>query len=214
MLPHAQRLRAHTGKTTRRIMRSLLPHARALAATAGVLLLVLAVLLAMGRPLICACGTVKLWHGVVHSAENSQHIADWYSPSHVIHGLLFYFLAWVLWTRWHVFGEVPARWALPIAAAFEGFWEILENTPFVIDRYREATVSWGYTGDSVVNSMADIGWMIAGFVLASRLPAWVSVALALGLETLTLILIRDNLTLNVLMLLWPLDSVRQWQGMM
>ncbi|MDD3799044.1 MAG: DUF2585 domain-containing protein [Novosphingobium sp.] len=195
-------------------MRSLLPHARALAATAGVLLLVLAVLLAMGRPLICACGTVKLWHGVVHSAENSQHIADWYSPSHVIHGLLFYFLAWVLWTRWHVFGEVPARWALPIAAAFEGFWEILENTPFVIDRYREATVSWGYTGDSVVNSMADIGWMIAGFVLASRLPAWVSVALALGLETLTLILIRDNLTLNVLMLLWPLDSVRQWQGMM
>lgn len=194
-------------------MTSLLPHRRAFLATVAVLALVLAILLAMGRPPICACGTVKLWHGVVQSAENSQHITDWYSPSHLIHGLLFYFFAWVLWTRWKLFGGLPARWALPIAVAFEGFWEVLENTPFIIDRYREVTVSWGYVGDSVVNSMSDIGWMIAGFLLASRLPAWASVALALGLEMLTLIVIRDNLTLNVLMLLWPLESIRQWQGM-
>ncbi len=192
---------------------TLLPHRRALAATVLILLLVLAILFAMGRPPICACGTIKLWHGTVQSAENSQHITDWYSASHVIHGLLFYFFAWVLWRRWKVFGGVPARYALPIAVAFEAFWEVLENSPMIIDRYREVTVSWGYAGDSIVNSMSDIGWMIAGFFLASRLPVWASVLLALGLELLTLILIRDNLTLNVLMLVWPLESIRQWQGM-
>lgn len=177
------------------------------------MLAVLGILLAMGRPPICACGTVKLWQGAVHSAENSQHITDWYSASHLIHGLLFYFFAWVLWTRWRVFGGLPARYALPIAVAFEGFWEILENSPMIIQRYREATISFGYVGDSIVNSMSDIGWMIVGFLLASRLPVWASIALAVALELLTLILIRDNLTLNVLMLLWPLESVRQWQAL-
>ena len=192
---------------------SLLPHRRAWLVTLVVLLGLLGVLLAMGRPPICACGTVKLWHGVVQSAENSQHITDWYSASHLIHGLLFYFFAWVLWTRWRLFGGLPARYALPIAVAFEGFWEILENSPMIIQRYREATISLGYVGDSIVNSMSDIGWMMIGFFLASRLPVWASVALAIGLELLTLILIRDNLTLNVLMLLWPLDSVREWQAL-
>jgi len=192
---------------------SLLPHRRAAIATIGVLLLVLAILLAMGRPPICECGTVKLWHGVVQSAENSQHLADWYSPSHVTHGLIFYFFAWLLWRRWGLFGGVPARWALPIAVAFEGFWEVLENTPMIIDRYRAVTISWGYVGDSIVNSMADIGWMIAGFLLASRLPAWMSVALAIALELFTLAMIRDNLTLNILMLLFPIEAVAQWQGM-
>ena len=191
----------------------LLPHRRAVVATAVVCLLVLGILLAMGRPPICACGTVKLWHGVVQSAENSQHIADWYSASHVIHGLLFYFFAWVLWVRWRLFGGVPARYAMPIAAAFEAFWEILENSPMIIERYRAVTVSFGYVGDSIVNSLSDIGWMVIGFLLASRLPVWVSVALALALELATLILIRDNLTLNVLMLVWPMDSVRQWQAL-
>ncbi|QZP08863.1 DUF2585 family protein [Caenibius sp. WL] len=190
-----------------------MPHRRAIVATAVVCLLVLGILLAMGRPPICACGTVKLWHGVVQSAENSQHIADWYSASHVIHGLLFYFFAWVLWVRWRLFGGVPARYALPIAAAFEAFWEILENSPMIIERYRAVTVSFGYVGDSIVNSLSDIGWMVIGFLLASRLPVWVSVALALALELATLILIRDNLTLNVLMLVWPMDSVRQWQAL-
>lgn len=194
-------------------MPSLLPNRRALIATLLVLAAVLAILLAMGRPPICACGTVKLWHGVVQSAENSQHLADWYSPSHVIHGLLFYFFAHMLWRRWHWFGGKPANWALPIAAAFESFWEILENTPFIIDRYREVTISWGYVGDSIVNSMADIGWMIAGFLLASRLPVWASVLLAIALELFTLAMIRDNLTLNILMLVWPVDAIARWQGM-
>jgi len=194
------------------IVTSLLPHRRALVATAGALVLVLAILLAMGRPPICECGTVKLWHGVVQSAENSQHLTDWYSASHLIHGLLFYFFAYLLWQRWKLLGGLPARWALPIAVVFEGFWEILENSPIIIDRYREVTVSWGYSGDSIVNSMADIGWMIAGFLLVGRVPVWVSVVLAIALELFTLAMIRDNLTLNILMLLWPLEAIRQWQG--
>ena len=190
----------------------LLPHRRALIATIVVAILAASILLAMGRPPICTCGTVKLWHGIVQSAENSQHLTDWYSPSHLIHGLLFYFGAWVLWTRWKVFGGLPAKWALPIAVAFEAFWELVENSPPVIERYRSVTVSWGYTGDSVVNSMADIGWMVIGFLLASRIPPWLSVVLAVAFELLTLAIIRDNLTLNVLMLLWPVDAIAQWQA--
>lgn len=198
--------------TTRAMGNHLLPHRRALIATLIVAAVAAAILLAMGRPPICTCGTVKLWHGIVQSAENSQHLTDWYSPSHVIHGLLFYFFAWVLWTRWKVFGGLPAKWALPIAVAFEAFWELVENSPPVIERYRSVTVSWGYTGDSVVNSMADIGWMAIGFLLASRIPAWLSVVLAVAFELLTLAIIRDNLTLNVLMLLSPVDAIAHWQA--
>ena len=171
-----------------------------------------AILLAMGRVPICTCGTVKLWWGVVNSAENSQHIADWYSFSHVIHGLLFYFLAWLLWCRWRLLGGRPAAWALPIAVAFEGFWELLENSPLIINRYRAVTISYGYTGDSVVNSLSDIGFMTLGFLIAARLPARASLALAVAFELFTLVMIRDNLTLNVLMLVWPVDAIRVWQG--
>ncbi len=165
-----------------------------------------AALLAMGRPPICPCGTVKLWHGLVQSSENSQHLADWYSFSHVIHGFLFYAAA-------HFALRGKARnWALPAAVVVEGFWELLENSPIIINRYREATIALGYSGDSIVNSLADIGWMAFGFWLASKLPAWVTIALAAGFELMTLVLIRDNLTLNVLMLVWPIDAVRSWQG--
>lgn len=194
-------------------MPSLLPHRRAAVATVLISAYAAFILFAMRRPPICPCGTVKLWHGVVQSAENSQHIADWYSFSHIIHGLLFYAAAHLLWRLWKLFGGAPANWALPIAVALEASWEVLENSPMIIDRYREVTVSWGYSGDSIVNSMADIGWMVAGFVLASRLPVWASVALGIFFELFTLYFIRDNLTLNVLMLVWPLEAIRQWQGM-
>lgn len=193
-------------------MTSLLPHRRALVGTILALAAILAILLAMGRPPICECGTIKLWHGVVQSSENSQHITDWYSASHLIHGLLFYFFAHILWRRWRLFGGLPTKWALPIAVLFEGFWEILENSPVIINRYREVTISWGYSGDSILNSMSDIGWMVIGFVLASRLPVWVSVALAVALELFTLFMIRDNLTLNILMLVWPVEAIAQWQA--
>ena len=193
-------------------MTSLLPGRRGFILAVAIWLAIGATLLAMGRVPICSCGTVKLWWGVVQSGENSQHIADWYSFSHVIHGLLFYGCAHVLWRRWKWFGGRPAVWALPIAVAFEGFWELLENSPIIIDRYRAVTVSFGYEGDSVLNSLSDIGFMALGFWIASKLPWWASVALALVFELFTLALIRDNLTLNVLMLVWPLDAVRQWQA--
>lgn len=193
-------------------MTSLMPNRRGALAALAVALATGAVLLAMGRSAICKCGTVKLWWGVVQSSQNSQHIADWYSASHLIHGLLFYFFAHLLWRRWKLFGGKPASWALLIAVAFESFWELLENSPLIIDRYRAVTVSYGYEGDSVVNSLSDIGFMALGFWLASKLPVWASVALALFLELFTLYFIRDNLTLNVLMLVWPLEAVRQWQA--
>ncbi|MDB5723276.1 MAG: hypothetical protein JWQ16_30 [Novosphingobium sp.] len=193
-------------------MTSLLPNRRGAILALTMALAFGAILLAMGRAPICTCGSVKLWWGVVNSSENSQHIADWYSFSHLIHGLLFYFFAHLLWRKWRLFGGKPAIWALPIAVAFEGFWELLENSPLIIERYRAVTVSLGYNGDSVVNSLSDIGFMALGFLIASRLPAWASVVLAIAFELFTLVMIRDNLTLNVLMLVWPLDAVRQRQA--
>ena len=193
-------------------MEKLRPHLPAFVVSAVLAALAVAILLAMGRPPICTCGTVELWHGKVQSAGNSQHIADWYAPSHFTHGLIMAGVAWLLWSKWKVFGGRPARWALPIAVAVESLWEISENTPAVIDRYREATAAFGYTGDSVLNSAADIGWMVLGFLLALRLPAWASVALGLFLELLALWAIRDNLTLNIVMLLYPIDAIREWQA--
>jgi Protein of unknown function (DUF2585) len=164
----------------------------------------IAILFAMGRPPICACGEVKLLHLVVQSAENSQHIADWYTPSHIIHGFIFFGL--LLLKRW------PLGLALCAAILVEGAWEILENSPIIIDRYREVTISWGYAGDSIVNSVADLGWMIFGFFLASRLPWKVTLALALLFEVFTAWMIRDNLILNVLMLVAPIEAVKDWQA--
>ena len=172
----------------------------------GILAVAGATLLAMGRSAICACGRVRLWWGVVQSDENSQQFADWYSFSHVIHGFLFYAAGWLVLRRW------PWQARLVIAAAMEAGWEILENSPLVIDRYRSVTMAFGYRGDSVLNSLSDIGCMILGFGLARRLPAWAIVALALGFELMTLAVIRDNLTLNILMLVHPVDAIRVWQA--
>ncbi len=176
------------------------------AAAALVLLAAVLILLFMGRPPLAPSGEVWLWAGTVQGPDNSQHIADWYSPSHVIHGFLFYLLGWWLLRR------RPLGERFVLAVAIEAAWEIVENTPFVIDRYREATMAWGYSGDSVLNSAADICWMAAGFWLAARLPVWATVALALTFELLTLAIIRDNLTLNVLMLIAPVEAVAQWQA--
>ena len=172
----------------------------------GIVAIMAAVELAMGRHPICTCGTVKLFVATVHGPDNSQHIADWYTPSHIIHGFLFYLLGWL------VLRKTPPGQRLLLAVSIEAAWEVLENSPIIIDRYREATIALGYTGDSVINSVADVCWMMVGFGIARRLPVWATVALALGFELLTLLVIRDNLFLNVLMLVAPNDSIRAWQG--
>ena len=176
------------------------------AVTALILLGSAAWLLWIGREPICTCGHVKLWHGQVVSSENSQHLTDWYTPSHLIHGFLVHGALWLV-ARRLAFG-----WRLAIATAVEAAWELVENSDAVIERYRAVTISLDYHGDSVINSVADIAAMILGFALAARLPVRVTVALALGFEAVTTALIRDGLALNVLMLLWPVQAVAEWQA--
>ncbi|MEO5773985.1 MAG: DUF2585 family protein [Sphingomicrobium sp.] len=165
-----------------------------------------AVLLAMGRPLICKCGKVDLWVSSTTSAKTSQMLSDWYSPSHIVHGLLFYGLLWLVLRRW------PVERRFLIALFIEAAWEVAENTPMVINRYRDATAAFGYTGDSLLNSMSDITMMTLGFLLARKLPLWAAVVTVLILELVPLYVIRDNLTLNVWMLLAPNDAIRAWQA--
>jgi hypothetical protein len=170
----------------------------------AVLTATLLVMLLMGRPPICTCGTIELWGEV--GPKQSQMLADWYSPSHIIHGFLFYaLLAWLQ-------PRAPIDRRFLIALIVEAAWEIAENSPLIIDRYREATIALGYSGDSILNSLSDIVMMALGFLGARRLPVWVSVAIVLVLELVPLVAIRDNLTLNIIMLLAPNDVILNWQG--
>jgi hypothetical protein len=181
-------------------------HSRHLVVAIGVIAVAAIMLLAMGREPICRCGYTKVWHGVTMSSENSQHLSDWYSPSHIIHGFIFYAMLWPLARK------VAAGWRLVIATLVEATWEVVENTDAVINRYRETTISLDYYGDSVINSTFDMLFMIAGFVLAARLPVWVTIVIAIALELFVGWAIHDNLALNVIMLLWPLEAIREWQA--
>lgn len=178
----------------------------------GALVLALFIEFEMGRRLICECGYIKLWHGVIVSSENSQHLTDWYTFSHVIHGFAFYAALAVIAARlmrWGISFPVGLRFA--IAAVVESAWEVFENTSFIINRYREITISLDYFGDSILNSAADIVFMVLGFWLAARLPLWATLALVVLMEIFVGYWIRDNLLLMVLMLIYPVPAILRWQ---
>lgn len=172
----------------------------------GILTLQVVVLAWVGQPLLCECGTIKLWHGDIFSIENSQQISDWYSFSHVIHGFLFYALMRLF------FPKQPLDVRFLGALSLEVGWELLENSPIIIDRYRQTALALGYTGDSVVNSVFDSIFMIAGFGLAARLKARTVVGLALFMELFTLFMVRDNLALNILDIVHPIPVIEEWQA--
>ncbi len=177
----------------------------ALAIGLSLLALQAIVLHLFGQPTICTCGYVKLWESAVLSAENSQHLLDWYTFSHIIHGFLFYALL-----RW-IAPRMPVFVRILYAMGIEIAWELLENSPLIIDRYRATALAQGYSGDSIINSISDTLSMALGFVLAWRLPLWVVVLLALAMELVVGYLIRDNLTLNVIALVHPIPALSQWQ---
>jgi hypothetical protein len=174
-------------------------------AIAGLVALTALQLHRQGRILWCACGRFNPWDGDIWSCHNSQHVVDPYSFTHVLHGMLFYAgLTW-LWPR------VSLAWRLTVMVALEALWEVVENAPFIIQRYREATIGQGYAGDSIVNSLADILCCGIGFMLARRLGWRLAVPVFVAVELVLLITVRDNLTLNILMLTYPIDAIKAWQ---
>lgn len=172
----------------------------------AILCLAASIELAMGRHPICTCGTIELWVGARDSPKTSQMLSDWYSLSHIVHGLLFYAALWLVARRW------PVEWRFVTALLVEASWEVIENTPWIINRYRATTAAVGYSGDSVVNSMSDILMMALGFLLARKLPVWAALLLLVVLEVIPLFAIRDNLTLNVWALIAPSKALQAWQA--
>ena len=159
-----------------------------------------------GQPLVAASGDIRLWVGEALGPDNSQHLSDWYTLSHIIHGILFY------WALSYFFPNLPVGVRLLIAAGIEVGWELFENTPWLIEHYRQQALAQGYTGDSIINSVSDTVAMVAGFFAARRLPVWGSVALVVALEAVALYFIRDSLALNIINLVYPLEFIYTWQS--
>lgn len=163
------------------------------------------VLFLFGQPMLCECGFVKLWEGAVLSSGNSQHITDWYTFSHIIHGFIFYWILTLVAPR-ASFGI-----KLLLALGAEATWEILENTPWLIEHYRQQALAQGYVGDSILNSLMDTLAQMIGFLLAWRLPILLVIVLGIGMELFVGLSIRDNLFLNVLGFFHQFDFISTWQ---
>ena len=174
-------------------------------AAAGSVVLQTLILLAMGHPSICTCGYVELWHGNPSGPETSQHLTDWYTYTHVLHGIGFYFFLWLIAPR------TPFALRLALAIGVEAAWEVIENTPFVLERYRQSALARGYFGDSVINSVFDTFATMLGFVLTRILPVWSIIMLAIAIELFLGYMIRDNLILNIVQLIHPSETVTRWQ---
>ena len=159
----------------------------------------------MGRTWWCTIGDMAPWSFDIWSAHNSQHLLDPYTFTHILHGVLFYGVLRL------VFGKERFRIRLMVAVVLESAWELIENSERVIQSYRESTISLDYYGDSVMNSMADIGAMVGGFFLASTLPVWGSVMFFIVVEVTLALLIRDSLILNIIMLTFPIEAIKDWQ---
>jgi hypothetical protein len=181
-------------------------HGLVLLGCAALIAAVAGIELATGRSPLGPDGRFGWWDGDIWSAESSQRVADAYSFSHIIHGMLFYGLLWLVARR------MPVGRRLLIAVALEAGWELLENSPLVINRYREATIAQGYVGDSVLNSVCDVVMMAIGFGIARVARVGVVVVLILAMEIGCLLWVRDNLTLNVLMLVHPSPAIKRWQS--
>ena len=171
----------------------------------AVLIVTAAVELWMGRLPLGPDGKFGFWEGNIWSSEQSQRFADPYTFSHTIHGMLFYGFLWLVARR------LPVRYRFVFALVLEAAWEILENSPIIINRYREVTISLGYVGDSVFNSLSDILFAGLGFLFAWRARMWVTIVVIVAMEVGTALWVRDNLTLNIIMLVHPLDAIKAWQ---
>jgi hypothetical protein len=173
---------------------------------AGVVLLLMIVLLrAQGRLLLCACGQFEIWTSDTCSSNNSQQLFDPYSLTHVLHGFLFFYLV-VL-----VFRRLARGSQLLLALALEAAWEVFENSSFVIERYRTATAALGYQGDTVVNSIGDLACALIGFLIARQVGIGGSLILFALLELILILWIHDSFVLQILMLVWPIEAIKSWQ---
>jgi hypothetical protein len=176
------------------------------AVSAVIIVIAAGILLAMGQLFFCKCGVVSLWSGNIWSNQNSQQFTDPYTFTHILHGVLIYFFLWLIGDK-----RLSTGTRLIGAVCLESGWEMLENTDFVIQRYREATISLDYYGDSVFNSIGDILAMMLGFVLAWKLPPKVTAIGAVALDLALLLIIRDSLAINIIMLIHPIETIRNWQ---
>ena len=181
------------------------PKQALLSVIAVIILIQIGALFYIGHPWICTCGYIELWHGEVFSSGNSQHITDWYTYSHIIHGFIFYVLLWA------VFPKSPILLRLLLAVGIETAWEIFENSEFIMNRYRQTALALDYYGDSIINSVSDTASMVLGFLLARKLPVWSIVLTAIVFEVFTGYMIHDNLTLNIITLIHPFEFISVWQ---